>query len=57
MAGPIRRLITRTRPRSIGLRRRILVIITLGSIALSVFVATTTFGLTRSNLVAEPIGS
>jgi len=29
------------------------VIITLGSIALSVFVATTTFGLTRSNLVTE----
>ncbi|MGA9279263.1 HAMP domain-containing sensor histidine kinase [Ilumatobacter sp.] len=53
MAGPIRRIIRRTRPRSIGLRRRILVIITLGSIALSVFVATTTFGLTRSNLVTE----
>ncbi|WP_148288710.1 sensor histidine kinase [Ilumatobacter nonamiensis] len=53
MVGPIRRLIGRSRPRSIGLRRRILVIITLGSIALSVFVATTTFGLTRSNLVSE----
>jgi len=51
--GPIRRLIDRTRPASLGLRRRILLIITLGSIALSLFLAITTFGLTRSNLVDE----
>ena len=53
MAGPIRRLFRRSRPAALGLRRRILLIITLGSIALSVFLATTTFGLTRSNLVTE----
>ena len=53
MAGPIRRFISRSRPASLGLRRRILLIITLGSIALSLFLATTTFGLTRSNLVTE----
>jgi signal transduction histidine kinase len=46
-------LLRRSRPAALGLRRRILLIITLGSIALSVFLATTTFGLTRSNLVAE----
>ena len=43
----------RSRPAALGLRRRILLIITLGSIALSVLLAATTFGLTRSNLVAE----
>jgi two-component system sensor histidine kinase MtrB len=53
VAGPIQRLLRRSRPAALGLRRRILLIITLGSIALSVFLATTTFGLTRSNLVAE----
>ena len=53
MAGPIRRLISRSRPAALGLRRRILLIITLGSVALSLFLATTTFGLTRSNLVTE----
>ena len=53
MAGPIRRLISRSRPAALGLRRRILLIITLGSIALSLFLATTTFGLTRSSLVTE----
>ena len=53
MAGPIRRMFRRSRPAALGLRRRILLIITLGSIALSVFLATTTFGLTRSNLVTE----
>jgi two-component system sensor histidine kinase MtrB len=53
VAGPIRRLINRSRPAALGLRRRILLIITLGSIALSLFLATTTFGLTRSNLVTE----
>ncbi len=53
MAGPIRRTFRRSRPAALGLRRRILLIITLGSIALSVLLAATTFGLTRSNLVAE----
>lgn len=53
MAGSIRRLINRSRPAALGLRRRILLIFTLGSIALSLFLATTTFGLTRSNLVTE----
>lgn len=53
MAGPIRRLINRSRPAALGLRRRILLIITLGSIALSLFLAATTFGLTRSSLVTE----
>ena len=53
MLGPIRRLVDRSRPRALGLRRRILLIITLGSIALSLFLAITTFGLTRSNLVDE----
>ncbi|NKB41129.1 MAG: HAMP domain-containing protein [Ilumatobacter sp.] len=53
MAGPIRRMFRRSRPAALGLRRRILLIITLGSIALSVLLAATTFGLTRSNLVAE----
>lgn len=53
MLGPIRRLIERSRPAALGLRRRILLIITLGSVALSVFLATITFGLTRSDLVAE----
>jgi len=53
VAGPIQRMFRRSRPAALGLRRRILLIITLGSIALSVFLATTTFGLTRSNLVTE----
>ncbi len=53
MAGLIRRMFRRSRPAALGLRRRILLIITLGSIALSVLLAATTFGLTRSNLVAE----
>ncbi len=47
--GTFRRLINRSRPAALGLRRRILLIITLGSIALSLFLAITTFGLTRSN--------
>lgn len=36
-----------------GLRRRILLVITLGSIALSMFLAITTYGLARSNLLQE----
>lgn len=53
MLGAIRRFFIRSRPAALGLRRRILLIITLGSIALSLFLAFTTFGLTRSNLVDE----
>lgn len=53
MLEPLRRLIDRSRPAALGLRRRILLIITLGSIILSLFLAITTFGLTRSNLVDE----
>ena len=53
--GWFRRLINRSRPASLGLRRRILLIFTLGSLLLSVFLATTTYGLTRSNVVQERI--
>lgn len=41
------------RRRALGLRRRILLIFTLGSLALSIFLAITTFELTRSNVVAQ----
>lgn len=41
------------RPRALGLRRRILLIFTLGSMTLSAFLAVTTYGLTRSNVVAQ----
>jgi signal transduction histidine kinase len=51
--GRFRRLLRRSRPAAIGLRRRILLIITLGSIALSAFLAFTTYGLVRTNLVNE----
>lgn len=53
MIGPIRRFFHRSRPAALGLRRRILLIITLGSIALSMFLAIITYGLARSNLVQE----
>lgn len=53
MIDAIRRLYHRSRPAALGLRRRILLIITLGSIALSLFLAFTTYGLARSNLVQE----
>lgn len=53
MAGKLRRLIEASRPDAIGLRQRILLIMSLGSVALSVFLATTTFGLTRSDLISE----
>ena len=49
--GWFRRLVNRSRPAALGLRRRILLIFTLGSLLLSVFLATTTYGLTRSNVV------
>jgi two-component system, OmpR family, sensor histidine kinase MtrB len=39
--------------RSVGLRRRILLIFTLGSMTLSTFLAITTYGLTRSNVVQQ----
>ncbi len=53
--GWFRRLVNRSRPAALGLRRRILLIFTLGSLLLSVFLATTTYGLTRSNVVDERI--
>ncbi len=53
--GWFRRLVNRSRPAALGLRRRILLIFTLGSLLLSVFLATTTYGLTRSNVVNERI--
>lgn len=42
----------RRRPVGFGLRRRIFLLITLGSVVLSLFLAFTTFGLARSNLVS-----
>ena len=51
----LRRLVNRSRPAALGLRRRILLIFTLGSLLLSVFLATTTYGLTRSSLVSERV--
>jgi two-component system sensor histidine kinase MtrB len=53
--GWFRRLVNRSRPAALGLRRRILLIFTLGSLLLSVFLATITYGLTRSNVVSERI--
>lgn len=53
--GWFRRLVNRTRPGALGLRRRILLIFTFGSLLLSVFLATTTYGLTRSNLINERV--
>ncbi|HEY3485295.1 MAG TPA: HAMP domain-containing sensor histidine kinase, partial [Ilumatobacteraceae bacterium] len=41
------------RRRGLGLRRRILLIFTLGSLTLSAFLAFTTYGLTRSNVVQQ----
>ncbi len=53
--GWFRRLVSRSRPAALGLRRRILLIFTLGSLLLSLFLATTTYGLARSSIVAERI--
>jgi signal transduction histidine kinase len=53
--GWFRRLVNRSRPAALGLRRRILLIFTLGSLLLSLFLATTTYGLARSSIVAERI--
>jgi signal transduction histidine kinase len=43
----------RRRRGALGLRRRILLIFTLGSLTLSTFLAITTYGLTRSNVVQQ----
>ncbi len=51
--GRRRRLLHRFRPAALGLRGRILLIMTLGSIALSLFLALTTYGLARSNLIQQ----
>ena len=48
-----RRLINWFRPEALGLRRRILLIFTLGSIALSLFLAITTYGLAQNSLVRQ----
>jgi len=53
--GALRRLFSRSRPGALGLRRRILLIFTLGSLILSLFLASTTYGLTRSNIVNERV--
>ena len=53
--GSIRRLVNRTRPAALGLRRRILLTMTIGTLLLSLFLAITTYGLARSNLVDERI--
>jgi signal transduction histidine kinase len=55
--GRFRRLVNRSRPAALGLRRRILLIFTLGSLVLSVFLATSSYGLTRSNVVNERVDS
>lgn len=41
------------RPGPLGLRRRILLSFTLGALALSIFLALTTYGLVRSNLASQ----
>ena len=53
MSGGLRGLLVRSRPAALGLRRRILLIITLGSVTLSTFLAITTYSLARTNLVQE----
>ncbi len=55
-AAPRLRLLDRLRPSRlgpVGLRRRILLTFTLGSLALSAFLAVTTYGLVRSNLIEQ----
>ncbi|MDQ3738125.1 MAG: HAMP domain-containing histidine kinase [Actinomycetota bacterium] len=51
-SSPLRRLFE-WRPRTLGLRQRILAIFTLGALGLSAVLAITTFGLVRSNLVSQ----
>ncbi len=53
--GCLRRLANRSRPATLGVRRRILLTFLLGSIALSLFLALTTYGLTKSNLIQQRI--
>lgn len=53
--GWIRRLVNRSRPAALGLRRRVLLTMSVGALLLSLFLAITTYGLTRSNLVDERI--
>ena len=53
--GTLRRLANRSRPGALGVRRRILLTFTLGTIALSLFLAVTTYGLTKSNVVQQRI--
>lgn len=48
-----RRLIRRALPRRIGLRNRILIIFGLGAMILSIILALSTFGFTRSSLVSQ----
>jgi two-component system sensor histidine kinase MtrB len=52
-AGRTFGFLRRSPPGTVGLRRRILLIFTLGSLALSAFLAITTYGLVRSNLAAQ----
>jgi two-component system, OmpR family, sensor histidine kinase MtrB len=47
----------RRRRSALGLRRRIMLIFTLGSMTLSTFLAFTTYGFTRSNVVQERDGN
>ncbi|MET0579613.1 MAG: HAMP domain-containing protein, partial [Ilumatobacteraceae bacterium] len=49
----MREFLRRSGPGPVGLRRRILLIFTLGSLTLSAFLAVTTYGLVRSNLVEQ----
>lgn len=51
--GRLRRLVRRPRRTTLGLRRRIFLIITIGAVALSLVLATTTYGLSRSNLLDQ----
>ena len=48
-----RRLIRRALPRRIGLRNRILIIFGAGSLILSIILALSTFGFTRTSLVNQ----
>jgi hypothetical protein len=51
--GRLRRHVRRPRRTTLGLRRRIFLIITIGAVALSLVLATTTYGLSRSNLLDQ----
>jgi signal transduction histidine kinase len=51
--GSLRAWLRRSGPSAVGLRRRILLIFTLGSLTLSAFLAVTTYGLVRSNLIEQ----